>query len=260
LVGSTRPLSRLRNRRSVEGRLGWIVAFSLASGLTVALLLVAAPFTPVTEPAITGAVLSGFAVGWAVLFLLSRRFTTNPSGGSRSRAGQGLGGLLLLVFGSPMREVLSWVWPPLLVALVAWMVVRVQREMRSRSGRVQLYLVFTILAVGAVGGAWQTVSEVAPMPPSKCRAIEPQRSEGECLCVRSARNPGGLLHASVNCPMWMGKRRNCSHCDEKAARGMGCSPHGFTLSCLWLSGRWESASARGFSPALLKTQTCNSRR
>src|SRR3712207_7419517 len=49
-----------------RGRLGWIVASSLAAGLVVALLLVAAPFVPVTEPAITGAVLWGFAVGWAV--------------------------------------------------------------------------------------------------------------------------------------------------------------------------------------------------
>ena len=35
-----------------RGRLGWIVAFSLAAGLTVALLMVAAPFVPVTAPAI----------------------------------------------------------------------------------------------------------------------------------------------------------------------------------------------------------------
>jgi pimeloyl-ACP methyl ester carboxylesterase len=157
------PAARPPQRR---GRLGWIVAYSLAAGLIVALLLVAAPFTPVTEPAITGAVLSGFAVGWAVLFLLSRRFTDQPQRWAAIPAlVMGVGGLLLLAFGSPMREVLSWVWPPLLVALVAWMVVRVRRDMRSRSGRVQLYLVFTILALGAVGGAWQTVSEATETNP-----------------------------------------------------------------------------------------------
>ena len=37
------------------------------------------------------------------------------------------------------------------------MVVRVHRDLRSRAGRVQLYAVFTILALCAVGGAWQTV-------------------------------------------------------------------------------------------------------
>ena len=77
----------------------------------------------------------------------------------------GMGGLLLLAFGSPMGEVLNWVWPPLLVALVAWMVARVRRDMRSRGGRVQLYLVFTVLAVAAVGSAWQTVSEATETNP-----------------------------------------------------------------------------------------------
>jgi pimeloyl-ACP methyl ester carboxylesterase len=64
-----------------------------------------------------------------------------------------------------MREVLSWIWPPVLVALVAWMVVRVRRDLRSRGGRVQLYLVFTILAVAAIGGAWQTVREATETNP-----------------------------------------------------------------------------------------------
>lgn len=149
-----------------RGRLGWIVAFSLAAGPLVALLLVAAPFTPVTEAAITGAVLCGFAVGWAVLFSLSRRFTDQPQRWASIPAlVTGVSGLLLLGFGSLMREVLSWTLPPVLVALVAWMVVRVRRDMQSRSGRVQLYLVFTVLAVAAVGGAWQTVSEATETNP-----------------------------------------------------------------------------------------------
>jgi pimeloyl-ACP methyl ester carboxylesterase len=77
----------------------------------------------------------------------------------------GLCGLLLLSFGSSMREVLSWVWPPALLALVVWMLRRVRRDMRSRGGRVQLYVVFAILALCAVGGGWQTVSEAAETNP-----------------------------------------------------------------------------------------------
>ena len=50
-----------------RGRIGWIVAGSLATGLVAALLLVAARFVPDEEPAITGAVLLGFALGWAML-------------------------------------------------------------------------------------------------------------------------------------------------------------------------------------------------
>ena len=71
----------------------------------------------------------------------------------------GVGGLMLVAFGSPMREVLSWVWPPTLFLLVIWMLYRTRRDMRSRSGRVQLYLVFAILALSAVGGGYETVGE-----------------------------------------------------------------------------------------------------
>src|SRR3954451_15519833 len=61
-----------------SGRLGWIVAGSLTAGLVAALLLVAAPFIQVQENDITGAVLLGFAVGWAMLAVLSARFTNQP--------------------------------------------------------------------------------------------------------------------------------------------------------------------------------------
>jgi pimeloyl-ACP methyl ester carboxylesterase len=149
-----------------RGRLGWIVAVSLSGGLTIALLLVAAPFVPVTEPAITGAMLAGFAIGWAVLFSLSSRFTDQPQRWAViPTVFMGAGGLLLLAFGPPAREVLSWIWPPLLLALVVWMVGRVRRDMRSRGGRLQLYAVFAVLAVAAVGGAWQTVREATETNP-----------------------------------------------------------------------------------------------
>lgn len=149
-----------------RGHLGWIVAASLATGLGAALLLVAASFVPVTESAITGAVLCGFAGGWLALLLLSSRFTDQPQRWAAIPAlFMGLGGLLLLAFGSPMREVLSWVWPPMLLALVVWMGMRVRRDMRSRGGRVQLYIVFAILALCAVGGGWHTIREATEANP-----------------------------------------------------------------------------------------------
>ena len=61
-----------------SGRPGWIVALSLATGLVAALLFAALPVVPVAESAITGAVLCGFALGWAMLWLLSLRFTDQP--------------------------------------------------------------------------------------------------------------------------------------------------------------------------------------
>src|SRR4051794_29785933 len=54
-----------------RGHIGLIVAGSLATGLLSALLLVFVPFVPAKETALTGAVLCGFALGWAMLAGLS---------------------------------------------------------------------------------------------------------------------------------------------------------------------------------------------
>lgn len=154
------PDTRPRGVPPSSRRLGWIVALSLATGFAAALVFAALPFVAVEESAITGAVLCGFALGWAVLWLLSLRFTDQPQRWAVVPAlFMGAGGLLLVAFGSPVREVLSWVWPPTLLLLVIWLLHRTRRDMRSRSGRVQLYLVFAILAASAVGGGYQTVGE-----------------------------------------------------------------------------------------------------
>jgi peptidoglycan/LPS O-acetylase OafA/YrhL len=97
-----------------RGHIGWIVAGSLATGLVAAVLLAAAPFIPAEERAVTGAVLCGFALGWAMLAVLSVRFTDQPQRWAAAPAlFMGLGGLLLVGFGSPVHQVLDWVWPPL---------------------------------------------------------------------------------------------------------------------------------------------------
>ncbi len=143
-----------------SGRPGWIVAISLATGLVTALVFAALPFVPVDESALTGAVLCGFALGWVALWLLSTRLTDRPQWWALAPSVfMGVGGLLLVAFGSPVREALSWVWPPALFLLVIWMLHRTRRDMRSRSGRVQLYLVFAILASSAIGGGYETVRE-----------------------------------------------------------------------------------------------------
>jgi pimeloyl-ACP methyl ester carboxylesterase len=66
----------------------------LATGLVAAFLLVAAPFIPAQESAVTGAVLCGFALGWAMLAVLSVRFTDQPQRWAAAPAlVMGLGGL-----------------------------------------------------------------------------------------------------------------------------------------------------------------------
>jgi hypothetical protein len=61
-----------------RGHIGWVVAGSLATGLVAAVVLAVAPFIPAEERAVTGAVLCGFALGWAMLAVLSVRFTDQP--------------------------------------------------------------------------------------------------------------------------------------------------------------------------------------
>jgi pimeloyl-ACP methyl ester carboxylesterase len=148
--------------RTGRGRIGWVVAGSLATGLVAALLLPFAPFIPAEERAVTGAVLCGFALGWAMLAVLSVRFTDQPQRWPAVPAlFMGLGGLLLVAFGSSAHRVLDWVWPPALLALAIWTVVRVRRELHSRSGRRLLYPLLAFLALASVGGGYATVGAAA---------------------------------------------------------------------------------------------------
>jgi pimeloyl-ACP methyl ester carboxylesterase len=143
-----------------RGRIGWIVTGSLATGLLAALLLVAVPFVPADESNIRGAVLCGFALGWAILVVFSVRFTDQPQRWATAPAlFMGAGGLLLVVFGSPMNGVINWVWPPALLAVVIWMTVRAHRRLRSWTRDWLIYPLFALLALASIGGGYETVTE-----------------------------------------------------------------------------------------------------
>ena len=152
-----------------RGHIGWVVAGSLATGLLAALLLAVAPFIRAEESAVTGAVLCGFALGWAMLAVLSVRFTDQPQRWAAAPAlFMGVGGLLLVGFGSSVHEVLNWVWPPAVLALVVWMTVRARRQLRSRSRRWLLYPVIAMLALASVGGGYETVGAAADAKATRC--------------------------------------------------------------------------------------------
>jgi pimeloyl-ACP methyl ester carboxylesterase len=123
---------------------------------------VATPFIAAEESELTGAVLCGFGLGWAMLAVLSVRFTDQPQRWVAAPAlFMGLGGFLLVGFGSSVHQVLSWVWPPAMLALVIWMIVRAHQQLRSRSRRQLLYPVIAILALASIGGGYETVREAA---------------------------------------------------------------------------------------------------
>lgn len=147
--------------RGPGGRIGLIVAGSLAAGLVAALALVAAPFIPAKENVLTGVALLGFAFGWALLAVLSVRFSDQPQRWAAAPAGFfALAGLIsFLPPGSVVQKVFGWVWPPLLLVLVIWMIIRARRRLRSRGARWLLYPVLAVLVIAAVGGGYVTVRE-----------------------------------------------------------------------------------------------------
>jgi pimeloyl-ACP methyl ester carboxylesterase len=164
MAGTTQDSGDLQESGRLEptrrGHIGLIVAGSLAAGLVAALVLVAAPFIAAQENVLTGAVLLGFAFGWTLLAVLSTRFSDQPQRWAAAPAAfMALVGLGCFSGSAAVHTVLSWVWPPVLFALVVWMIVKVRRQVRSRSARWLLYPILAVLAIASVGGGYQTVRE-----------------------------------------------------------------------------------------------------
>lgn len=138
-----------------------VVAGSLLGGIASAIALVAVPFAGGGESTITGAILLGFAIGWAVLALLSTRLEDGAHRWAAvPAAALGLSGAALVVL-TPSTETLDglgWIWPPALLALVAWMTAQTRRRPR---GRRLLYPVFAVMALTAAGCGYETLQSGA---------------------------------------------------------------------------------------------------
>jgi pimeloyl-ACP methyl ester carboxylesterase len=150
-----------RLQPSGKGRIGSIVAGSLATGLVVALVLIAAPFVEAKENVLTGMVLLAFALGWALLAVLSVRFSDQPQRWAIAPAVFfAVAGLIsLLATGSVVQKVFGWVWPPLLLGLVVWMIIRARKQLHSRTRWWLLYPVIAVLTLASIGGGYETVRE-----------------------------------------------------------------------------------------------------
>lgn len=165
-------------KRHAQRRSAMIVAGSLLAGLIVALALVAVPFAGGREAAITGAILLGFAVGWALLAVLSVRLTDRPQRWAAVPAAAMAitgAGLIVLAPGAAALTALGWVWPPLLATLVVWMAVRARSQPSSRPQPWLLYPVFGLLALAAIGGAYETLrtsTDAAPAQVAGSRLID----------------------------------------------------------------------------------------
>jgi pimeloyl-ACP methyl ester carboxylesterase len=163
-----------------------VVFGSLVAGAMTALALALAVFPGATEGVITGSLLLGFGVGWALMAVLSSRITTQPQRWPAvPAAAMTSAGLGLIVFApddSTLRA-LAWVWPPALLALVAWMFVQMRREL-PRGGRWLLTPVLVVLAVCSVGAVAQNVSTTSiegEFPaPGKTYAVGDHRLHLDC--------------------------------------------------------------------------------
>ena len=136
-----------------------LVAASLLGGLVSALVLVLVVFAGAGEAVITGGGLVGLAAGWALLAVLTSRWTRRPQRWAAVPAAvMAATGVSLLVV-TPDGGALTaagWVWPPAALVLAFWMV-RAARRATSGRDRWLLYPVIGLVAVIGVGGTVETV-------------------------------------------------------------------------------------------------------
>lgn len=144
-------------------RVGPVVALSLVAGFAAAIGLVLGPFGGAQEHVITGMTLLAFASGWAMLAGLSILRTDQPQRWAVAPSvllGLTGAGLLLAAPGGEALDALGWVWPPVLLILAISMAAGARRQLRSRARRWFAYPVIGLYALSALGGAWQTVSDL----------------------------------------------------------------------------------------------------
>jgi len=152
---------------SARRRPAAVVAGSLLAGLAAAVALVAGPLAGSREAVITGGLLLGFAAGWALLAVMSARFTDRPQRWAAvPAAAMGISGagLVALAPGAGTLGALGWVWPPLLLVLVAGTVVHARRRPATRLQPWLLYPIFGALAITAIGGGYGTLANATDQP------------------------------------------------------------------------------------------------
>jgi pimeloyl-ACP methyl ester carboxylesterase len=140
-------------------RMAVITAGSIALGLIGAIALVLGPASGATEALVTGSVTLALGLGWAMLALLSQRYTDQPQRWAWAPAiFFGVSGLALVVFSpdADAMDLLGWMWPPVLLGVVVWAFVGMRRSLRGRSRWIVTPLL-GILALSAIGGAFQAI-------------------------------------------------------------------------------------------------------
>jgi pimeloyl-ACP methyl ester carboxylesterase len=183
--------------------IGTVVAASLTGGLATAILLPFLPWPAPSADVATAMVLFGFALGWALLAVLSRR-TAHPQRWALAPAVFMTASATVVLLGSdPVLSALGWIWPPALVGLVVWIFVQARRDLHSRTRRWVLHPVLAVLLLVAIGGTYETVSrarEPSFTMSGKLVDIGPYRLHLECTGTGSPTvvlEPGGGASAAT---------------------------------------------------------------
>jgi pimeloyl-ACP methyl ester carboxylesterase len=170
------------------------VAGSLAAGFAAAAIF---PFLPVGTVDVNfsaAMVLLGWALGWALLAVLSTRFTDQPQHWAVVPASfMAVAGVLVLVAPGSVVDALGWVWPPAVLVMVVWVWIRARREMHSRARVWLLNPVLVILVLLAIGGTYERIREsTAPAVVMRGQLVDvgPYRLHLEC---HGSRGPTVIL-------------------------------------------------------------------
>ena len=135
------------------------VVISLAAGVAAAAALTLLVFPGATEGVSTGATLLGFGLGWAALRVLSARTGRPQRWAAVPAAAMAITGVALIVSAPSDHtlEVLTWVWPPLALALAVWTFMRMRRNLTG-VGRLLVSVTLLVFAAGSLGAAARQVS------------------------------------------------------------------------------------------------------
>ncbi len=116
-------------------------------------------FPGATEGVSTGAALLGFGLGWAALYALSARTDRPQPWAAVPAVAMAATGLALIAF-APSDDtlgVLTWVWPPVALALTGWTYLRMRRNMAG-AGRWLVSATLIVFAAAAIGAGARQVS------------------------------------------------------------------------------------------------------
>ena len=165
---------------------GRTIVASVIAGAVAALVLALVVFPGGTEARITGSLVLGFGFGWALMAALTTRRTRQPQRWAVVPAvAMGATGAALVVFnpGNQTLTALNWVWPPLMVALTAWMFLQMRRSVTGKA-RWVLTPVLVVLVLASIGGTYANIAGTSDQARRRC--------PGEAVRRRRTPAPPGL--------------------------------------------------------------------